>query len=760
MPSPSTAVHRPVGSTTQVDGVPVLFASAPGPLRAALVFRVGPADEHLAIRGITHLVEHLALSGTPVRPHTVPGLGGNAFTTFTVSGDDETVVTHLRSVCARLSRLPVRRLEHERGALRLEAVQHARPAVFRSLAVRRWGARDHGLCGWDEVGVAGLTAAQVSEWAECGFTRGNAVLCLSGPPPAGLHLPLGAPVVGFDVPTVAIADDPRCYTDSDRHVALSYLAPHGAAGRALAWVVSKRLTNRLRAQLGSAYGVQSLTDRLDAEHSLYTFVADCAPDTAAAVQAATTQTLLGLLSEPVTDEELADVRRLAPEPHEVFLDPQLTRAAQRHLLGTPARSARAGAPLREMTAQQIAAAAREALSTLLLAVPDAASVPVSIAAPVDTRPAQRLSGPIHLPSGADPDNRATGLVRSLRGLSLLDGEQSVTVAYDKVAAVLCYDDGTRALVDDTGLTLHVVPKAWHDVHLVLDDIDTAIHPSHRIPAGPRPAPAPPPRPERITALRVPTQARAGLRRRVHAGARTALRGLRIAAVVVVVGLVAVAADRSTRAWHPAAIVAVPALTAALAASFRRTRHLLPIVAAVALGAAPTAAAALTLGATPSPHVAAPRPAVKTAASRPNPVAATAYQFSWPQAGFSASFPSRPTESQDQVTTGGVSVTVHEAMWSSGSRSLDVGATKMPPSLQVTGTAVPEAACANSVSTAHGTDVTTRWVTGGTHPVRETWFSVQGQRSAMRCFVSGQTLYTIAGTPSEYQSAVSSFRALS
>jgi hypothetical protein len=39
---------------TDVDGVPVVWVAAQGPLRAGLLFRVGRCDETLATGGVTH----------------------------------------------------------------------------------------------------------------------------------------------------------------------------------------------------------------------------------------------------------------------------------------------------------------------------------------------------------------------------------------------------------------------------------------------------------------------------------------------------------------------------------------------------------------------------------------------------------------------------------------------------------------------------------------------------------------------------------
>jgi predicted Zn-dependent peptidase len=47
---------------TSIDGVPVFQAEGPLPLTAGLVFGVGRADETFVRGGLTHLVEHLAMS--------------------------------------------------------------------------------------------------------------------------------------------------------------------------------------------------------------------------------------------------------------------------------------------------------------------------------------------------------------------------------------------------------------------------------------------------------------------------------------------------------------------------------------------------------------------------------------------------------------------------------------------------------------------------------------------------------------------------
>ena len=47
---------------TEIDGVPTIWSPSPGPLTAALVFRIGRADERPSDGGITNIVEHLAMN--------------------------------------------------------------------------------------------------------------------------------------------------------------------------------------------------------------------------------------------------------------------------------------------------------------------------------------------------------------------------------------------------------------------------------------------------------------------------------------------------------------------------------------------------------------------------------------------------------------------------------------------------------------------------------------------------------------------------
>ncbi|MDQ1655256.1 MAG: zinc protease, partial [Cryptosporangiaceae bacterium] len=173
---------------TEVDGVPTLFAPVSGPLRAGLVFRVGEADEPLPQRGLTHLVEHLALHRHGITDYHFNGATGAVSTSFHVKGSEDEVVGFFGGVCSSLASLPLDRLATEKAILRTEAAGKGR-SVFAELAAWRHGARDHGATAYPEYGLHAATEDSTAAWAAHWFTRQNAVLWIAGERlPPGLRL--------------------------------------------------------------------------------------------------------------------------------------------------------------------------------------------------------------------------------------------------------------------------------------------------------------------------------------------------------------------------------------------------------------------------------------------------------------------------------------------------------------------------------------------------------------------------------------------
>jgi len=179
---------------TEIDGVPVFWANAPGPLTGLLTFRVGVRDETFETLGLTHLLEHLAFSRLPPITHEHNGRVELGVTTFSATGRPESVAKTLTDICESLAEvaagdLDPGLLETEKGVIDAEGGMPVAPAYGEAL-VHRFGLRGIGLAGaspnfMDRIGPQDL-AAHAARY----FTRANAVVTFTGPPPPGLRLPL------------------------------------------------------------------------------------------------------------------------------------------------------------------------------------------------------------------------------------------------------------------------------------------------------------------------------------------------------------------------------------------------------------------------------------------------------------------------------------------------------------------------------------------------------------------------------------------
>jgi len=242
-----------------VDGVTVLSLRVPGPMHAALVFRVGWADERLPVRGITHLVEHMALFSRSHGPNATHenGYVGCYFTGFTVSGTPDQTKAFLAEVTSNLSSLPMDRLPDEKRILRTES-QDRRIGSFKEVWSYRWGALGLGAADYQEYGLRRLEAAEIADWATSWFTANNAVVWLSGDVPDGLKLNLRSgerPV--RELPESLDHDLPAVYELGNRGVALSLFGTAGRAAYLGALVLDARVRSRVRYAESLAYATDA-----------------------------------------------------------------------------------------------------------------------------------------------------------------------------------------------------------------------------------------------------------------------------------------------------------------------------------------------------------------------------------------------------------------------------------------------------------------------------------------------------------------------
>jgi zinc protease len=165
---------------TEIDGVPAIVGDVPGRAKAALVFRAGQSDETLATRGLTHLVEHLAL-GDEVRTNVAAGYVDQTATVAIVEGSPAEVAQRLETIAQRFGALPLDRLDVERRVLLAEGDTPPHPA--HELFTWHFGARGPGLVAKPELGLRRVSTDDVAAHAATWFTKDNAGLALSQPLP-------------------------------------------------------------------------------------------------------------------------------------------------------------------------------------------------------------------------------------------------------------------------------------------------------------------------------------------------------------------------------------------------------------------------------------------------------------------------------------------------------------------------------------------------------------------------------------------------
>ncbi len=453
----------------EIDGVPVLWQPAPGPLSASLIFRVGRRDETFVTGGITHLVEHLAMSALP-RSHLECNASVHiGTTTFTATGRPEKVVEFLGTICTALSHLPTQRLATEAAVLRAvdSIVDH--PALTHLLA-RRYGARGVGLAGFEEPAVRALTEQQVLAYAAQHFVAGNAALTLTGPPPAGLRLPLPSgerpcrtPNIPLPVPLPAWSDQPL------DGVAVSLLAPDGEAPAAGMRILRDRLEDELRRDRGLVYEVD-WSGGVVADDTVHIgLYLDPKRGDAATVAGSVVTALRVMADEGPTDDELAhDLEGfLEAMTDDRFVPEHLDALATALLSGEPVQPLEDKiAHRRSVTAGAVREAFRTALPTLYVLVPEDVDLeragadlgltrePDSLVPPVTGRTLKRRL--------LAPSPRGSTLTLADDGITLrLDGT-SLTVRFDEAVGVAEYPEGFRRLVGVEGPSIPLAERDWKD----------------------------------------------------------------------------------------------------------------------------------------------------------------------------------------------------------------------------------------------------------------------------------------------------------
>jgi len=473
-------VHR-----TEVDGVPAYWADVPGKFTATLMFRVGTADEQLAGRGLTHLIEHLVMPAHARRLFDCNASVEETRTLFWAAGTEDEVATFLAETTARLSALPLERLEAERGILRTEE-EGRRPSPYFVLLVEYFGARGFGVDAYPQYGVASATGEALTAWAARYFTSGNATLWLTGAPPAGLRLELPdgerrrAPA-----PEPVPARPAACYWGAGGGLTVAALVRRTFASNTTGWIFSDRVHHRLRYELGLSYSSASNYDRWTADDAFVTVW----PDVQEGREQEGLEAMLGVLDDladsGATADELehvaASVRRTVADAAQA--NAYLDSDAFDELLGAEVITREDVVARQEaLTIEEVAAGARALREAAVWVVPEAVKMPEGGPAPVPTESAERVDGRRYARRASRFWKRSPeSIVLSDDAIALDLGDgRAIAVRFADCQALLVSEDGYRELIGQDGFRIWLATSEWKRGDEIVARVDEAVAADRRI----------------------------------------------------------------------------------------------------------------------------------------------------------------------------------------------------------------------------------------------------------------------------------------
>ncbi|MFY1697948.1 M16 family metallopeptidase [Solwaraspora sp. WMMA2101] len=494
-----------------VDGVPALLAPTSGPVHAGLMFRVGQADETLARRGVTHLLEHLVLHPLGTADYHYNGSTGSVVTQFHLQGSVDDVTTFLTGVCQSLRQLPLQRLGMEKDILRTEWSNRG-SSVTDPIPLWRHGARDHGLVAFPEWGLSALTGDDLQQWVARYFTRENAVLWLAGDDiPAGLRLDLPS---GVRMPTPAASSalptTPAYFPGGSRSTVYDAVVARDVAASVFSGVLEREMFRALRQRDGLSYTAATHYEPRGDGYSVITALADALPQKQDAVLGGMIDVLAKVRVGRIEEADVAAVIGKAT-------DALATADADRARLPSAAFNLLTGYPvdtsddllrqIKAVTPQDVHRVATEAAASSLLMTPYGRSADWAgfVAAPSGST--ETVDGTTH----PGLDDLPQKLIVGAQGVSIVtdpadpsDADDSAadrvaTVRYDRCVAMLAWPDGGRQLIGDDAIVVRVEPTLYRDVDPAA--VDAAVPPQLRVDLPPR-DPDEIPRPD--TVYRKPT----------------------------------------------------------------------------------------------------------------------------------------------------------------------------------------------------------------------------------------------------------------
>lgn len=464
-----------------IDGVEVIWTELPGPVRAGLLFRAGTAYETLPTVGHTHLIEHMALDALGEPPGRHNGFVGPSITGFVTMGEQTDVATFVGGICDSLHDLPEHLLEPAKSILRAEGASAPYDFIAHLLSWR-YGASSYGLRAAREFGTSTATIERLRQTAQQTFTRENAVLWMTAPPPQGLSIALPE---GISRPAPSASEIRRPHPswfvdDHSGGVGVSAVVPRTSAATLFNEIALDRLGSILRVERCVSYSPRVVYEPLDRERAHLVLFADSQKERRRELAEAFGEVFRSFDSiDPSTISAARDrclerlVGPLAPPKDEVALQ-ELQRAAVDWSMRKDFEPIdQLAEQLERVDSAQLGEFVSRMKSSALFAMPGAARIEPWIGTRALETTAKRVEG--RSIKNVDFPVRKETLIVSDQGISvLLADESDRTVRYGGTAAVLRYGDGAVGIVGKDDGWLMIEPGLWPDGQKICETIAASV----------------------------------------------------------------------------------------------------------------------------------------------------------------------------------------------------------------------------------------------------------------------------------------------
>lgn len=460
----------------ELDGIPLFHLPSGGATMLSLSFAVGSADEPIPQRGITHLAEHLLLTGIDRALDHSNGSTGPFQVNFTMRGSPKEAAAFLKNVCDQIGHPRIGRMHEEANVLRAEA--NIRPAgsppQFRSQQLRL-GYQGLGVTFLPEFFLRHLDEKALREWISMHLVSANAVIWISGPLPDDLLVTLEPGEHAQRPPFEEVPElrTPTLLGEDIGGVGASFLVERSTAVQVALRALDSRLKKALRVDRGLGYIVATDYLPLSADRALASAFASCLPTSVAEVQRGVLEAIDDVASRGPSELEIGEqYERAVRDLTDPMANPlRLEHWAQDWLMGfQPDTAATVLDRMWRLSPEEVAESFRAARDSMLLVLPPSAVRP--------QRQWHAFPGPSPVAMG--PGNQFELSTKAKKGgafkgvkpprlfvgkdgvaLEAQGGPRYLTIRWDDAVAVI-RDGPLRTVLARDGTTFYLQPEVWRE----------------------------------------------------------------------------------------------------------------------------------------------------------------------------------------------------------------------------------------------------------------------------------------------------------